>query len=141
MSGDGQKTKPLPVFEHGLKWWVIESERFNLGTKTSFRAFEAVVAQTAEGALANLEAADEKLDKSLMESAIRSGKIEDEYEWEPVSTLVKHMFVSPVSTESDVSELDTVLLSMLLEHEFFVDDFRDDPQIAVGGGVYDLPEP
>ena len=118
---------------------MIESERYNLGTKASFRVFEAVVGQSEEEAISNSKISDEKLDKTLMESAIRSGRIEDEFDWEPVSTLVKHLSASSVRTEADVAELDKVLLGMLVEHDFFIDDFEDDPQIAVGGGIYDCP--
>ena len=140
MFGFGRPKVILPVFENGLKWWVIESEGYNLGTKTSFRVFEAVVAQTEEEAIENLKVSDEKLDKNLMKSAIRRGEIEDEVAWEPVSKLVKHLSVSLVQTRADVASLDKVLLNMLIEHNFFLDDFADDPQSSVGGGVYDLAE-
>lgn len=140
MFGFSPRSKPMPALEGHLKWWVIESERFNLASKTSFRVFEAVVAQSQEIAIENLRVSDEKLDKSLMAAAIQAGKIEDEFDWEPVSTLVRHMSVSSVTTQAEVAERDEVLLDMLRDHEFFLDDFRDDPQMSVGGGVYDLPK-
>ncbi|MCB5199816.1 hypothetical protein LGQ03_11265 [Loktanella sp. TSTF-M6] len=83
----------MPSLDDNLKWWVIESERFNLESKASFRVFDAVVAQSEEMAIEHLRISDEKLDKSLMNSAIRAGKIVDEFDWEPVSTLVRHLSV------------------------------------------------
>ena len=140
MFGFGRRPKAMPSLDGDLKWWVIESERFNSDTNASFRVFEAVIAQSEEMAIEHLRISDEKLDKSLMNSAIRAGKIEDEFDWEPVSTHVRHLAVSSVATEAEVAERDEVLLGMLTEHNFFLDEFGEDPQIAVGGGIYDLPK-
>ncbi|WGW04431.1 hypothetical protein [Tropicibacter oceani] len=123
-----------------MKWWVIESERFNLESKVSFRVFEAVVAQSEEAAIEHLRISYEKLDETLMNAAIRAGKIEDEFEWEPVSTHVRHLSVSSVATEAEVAERDEMLLGMLKEHHFFLDELKEDPQMAVGGGIYELPK-
>ena len=139
MFGIGRRSKAMPSLEGKLKWWVIESERFNLASKASFRVFEAVVAQNEEMAIEHLRISDEKLNKSLMSAAIRAGKIEDEFEWEPVSTHVRHLSVSSVTTEAEVAERDEVLLGMLKEHDFFLDELKEDPQMAVGGGIYDWP--
>ena len=140
MFGFGRRSNAMPTLDGNLKWWVIESERFNLESKSSFRVFEAVVAQSEEAALEHLRISDEKLDKTLMNAAIRTGKIEDEFEWEPVSTHVRHLSVSSVTTEAEVAERDEVLLGMLKEHHFFLDEFKEDPQMAVGGGIYDWPK-
>lgn len=130
----------MPSLKGNLKWWVIESERFNLKSKASFRVFEAVVAENEEMAIEHSRISDEKLDKALMNAAIRAGRIEDEFDWEPVSTHVRYLSVSSVATEADIAERDEVLLGMLKEHHFFLDDLKEDPQMAVGGGVYDWPE-
>lgn len=135
MFGFGRQSKAMPSLDGNLKWWVIESERFNLESKASFRVFEAVVAQSEEAAIENLRMAEEKLDKTLMNAAIHAGKIEDEFEWEPVSTLVKHLSVSSVTTEAEIAERDEVLLGMLKGHDFFLDEFKEEPQMAVGGGI------
>ena len=74
-----------------------------------------------------------------MNAAIQAGKIEDEFDWEPVSTHVRHLSVSSVATEAEVAERDEVLLGMLKEHDFFLDEFKEDPEMAVGGGIYDCP--
>lgn len=139
MFGFGRRTKAMPPLEGNLKWWVIESERFNLESKTSFRVVEAVIAQSEEMAIEHLRISDEKLDKTIMNAAIRAGKIEDEFDWEPISTHVRHLSVSLVSTEAEIAERDEVLLDMLKEHDFFLDELKEDPQMAVGGGVYDWP--
>ena len=130
----------MPSLDGNLKWWVIESERFNLASKASFRVFEAVVAQSEEMAIEHVRISDEKLDKTLMNAAIRAGKIEDEFDWEPVSTHVRHLSVSAVTTEAEVAERDEVLLGMLKEHDFFLDELKEEPQMAVGGGIYDWPK-
>jgi hypothetical protein len=85
-----------------------------------------------------LRVADEKLDKALMEAAIRAGSIEDEADWEPVSTFVRHLSISAVKTCAEIADRDHVLLDMLRDHDFFLDDFNGDPYMSVGGGVYDL---
>lgn len=139
MFGFGRRSKAMPSLDGQLKWWVIESERFNVASQLSFRVFDAVIAQNEEIAIENLRVSDENLDKTLMEAAIRNGKIEDESSWEPVSTLVKHLSVSSVTNQAEVAERDPELLDMLLEHEFFLEEFRDDPQMSVGGGIYDWP--
>ena len=74
-----------------------------------------------------------------MKNAIQQGKIQDEMEWEPVSRLIKNRSVTMVQTEREISNLDPVLLEMVREHEFFLDDFTEDLEIAVGGGLYDVP--
>lgn len=130
----------MPALDGNLKWWVIESERFNLESKTSFRVFEAVIAQNERMAIEHLRISDEELDKSLMDSAIRAGKITDEFDWEPISTHVQHLSILSVATEAEVAERDEVLLEMLKEHDFFLDEFKEDPQMAIGGGIYDLPK-
>lgn len=140
MLGFGRRSKAMPSLDRNLKWWVIESERFNLESKVSFRVFEAVVAQSEEAAIEHLRISKEKLDETLMNAAIRAGKIEDEFEWEPVSTHVRHLSVSSVATEAEVAERDEMLLGMLKEHHFFLDEFKEDPQMVVGGGIYDLPK-
>lgn len=140
MFGFGQRSKAMPSLAGNLKWWVIESERLNLESRASFRVFEAVVAESEEMAIEHLRVSDEKLDKALMDAAIRAGRIEDEFDWEPVSTHVRHLSVSSVTTEADVAERDEVLLGMLKEHNFFLDDLKEDPQMAVGGGIYDWPK-
>lgn len=140
MFGFGRQSNTLPSLDDNLKWWLIESERFNLESSASFRVFEAVVAQSEEAAIEHLRISDEKLDKTLMNAAIRAGKIEDEFEWEPISTLVRHLSVSSVTTEAEVAERDEFLLGMLKEHDFFLDEFKEDPQIAIGGGIYDWPK-
>jgi len=137
MFGFNRRSKAMPSLEDNLQWWVIESERFNLESNASFREFEAVIAPNEEMAIEHLRVSDEKLDQSLMNSAIRAGKIVDEFDWEPISKHVRHLSVSMVSEESEVAKLDKVLLSMLKEHHFFLDEFKEDPQMAVGGGVYD----
>ncbi len=139
MFGFGRRIKAMPPLEGNLKWWVIESERFNLESKTSFRVVEAVIAQSEEMAIEHLRISDEKLDKTIMNAAIRAGKIEDEFDWVPISTHVRHLSVSLVSTEAEIAERDAVLLDMLKEHDFFLDELKEDPQMAVGGGVYDWP--
>lgn len=140
MFGFGKRSKAMPPLEGNYKWWVIESERFNLETKSSFRVFEAVIAESKEMAIEHLRISKERLDKTLMNAAIRAGRIEDEFDWEPISTLVRHLSVSSVTTEADVAELDEALLGMLKAHDFFLDEFKDDPQISVGGGIYDWPK-
>ncbi len=140
MFGFGRRSKAMPSLDGNLKWWVIESERFNLESKASFRVFEAVIAQSEEMAIEHLRISDDKLNKSLMNSAIRAGKIEDELDWEPVSRHVRHLSVSSVTTEAEVAERDEVLLGMLKEHDFFLDEFKEDPQMAVGGEIYDWPK-
>lgn len=140
MFGFGRRSKAMPSLEGQLKWWVIESERFNLASKASFRVFKAVVAQNEEMAIEHLRISDEKLDKTLMNAAIRAGKIEDEFDWEPVSTHVRHLSISSVTTEAEVAERDEALLGMLKEHRFFLDELKEDPQMAVGGGIYDWPK-
>ena len=140
MFGFGRRSKAMPSLDGNLKWWVIESERFNLASKASFRVFEAVVAQSEEMAIEHVRISDEKLDKTLMNAAIRAGKIEDEFDWEPVSTHVRHLSVSAVTTEAEVAERDEVLLGMLKEHDFFLDELKEEPQMAVGGGIYDWPK-
>ena len=140
MFGFGRRSKAMPSLDGNLKWWVIESERFNLESKASFRVFEAVIAQTEEMAIEHLRISDEKLDKSLMNSAIRAGKVEDEFDWEPVSTHVRYLSVSSVTTEAEVAERDEELLGMLKGHDFFLDEFKEDPHMAVGGGIYDWPK-
>ena len=80
------------------------------------------------------------IEKTLMDAAIRAGQIEDELGWEPVSTHVRHLSVSLVTTEEEVAELDEVLLGMLKDHDFFLDELKEDPQMAVGGGIYDWPK-
>ena len=136
----GRRSKTMPSLEDNLRWWVIESERFNLESKAPFRVFKAVVARSEEAAIEHLRISDDKLDKTLMNAAIRAGKIEDEFDWEPVSTLVRHLSVSSVTTEAEVAERNEALLDMLKEHDFFLDEFKEDPQMAVGGGIYDWPK-
>ncbi|WP_370213102.1 hypothetical protein [Roseovarius sp.] len=140
MFGFGRRSKAMPSLEENLKWWVIESERLNLESKASFRVFAAVVAESEEMAIEHLRISDEKLDKTLMNAAIKAGRIEDEFDWEPVSTHVRHLSVSSVTTEADVANRDEVLLGMLKQHNFFLDDLKEDPQMAVGGGIYDWPK-
>lgn len=112
-------SKALPILENGLKWWVIESERCNLESKSSFRIYHAVVAKCEEIAIEYLQISDEELDRTLMNAAIRAGEIQDEFDWEPVSTLVRHLSISSVRTEVEVAKRDEVLLGMLKEHHFF----------------------
>ncbi|MGR3712479.1 MAG: hypothetical protein ACU0A6_05105 [Shimia sp.] len=108
MFGFGRRSKEMPSLDDNLKWWVIESERFNLESKASFRIFDAVIAKSEKMAIEHLRISDEKVDKSLMNSAIRAGKIVDEFDWEPVSTLVRHLSVLSVTTEAEVAERDEV---------------------------------
>lgn len=138
MFGFGRKA--LPPLDGQLKWWVIESQRFNLASQSTFRVFDAVIAENEQAAIENLRDSDEKLGKTLMQSAIRNGKIHDESGWEPVSTLVQHLSISAVTTQAEIAKRDPELLGMLLEHEFFLDEFKDDPKMAVGGGIYDWSE-
>lgn len=140
MFGFGRRSKAMPSVEGDLKWWVIESERFNLESKTTFRVFDAVVAQSEDVAIEHLRISDKKFEKTLMDAAIRAGQIEDELGWEPVSTHVRHLSVSLVTTEEEVAELDEVLLGMLKDHDFFLDELKEDPQMAVGSGIYDWPK-
>ncbi|WP_159089957.1 hypothetical protein [Ruegeria sp. Alg231-54] len=140
MMGFDPRSKAMPDLDDHLKWWVIESERFNLAPKASFRVFKAVIAQSEEMAIENLRVSDEKLDKSLMQTAIRSGRIEDEFDWEPVSTFARHLSVSSVTIQAEVADRDEVLLDMLQEHDFFLGELKDDPKMSVGGGIYDWPK-
>lgn len=136
----GQRSKAMPPLSGNSKWWVIESERFNTESKAMFRVFNAVIAQNEKTAIEHLRISDEKLDKTLMNAAIRAGKVEDEFDWEPVSTHVRHLSILSVKTQAEVAACDEVLLDMLKDHDFFLDEFNEDPQMAVSGGIYDWPE-
>ena len=137
MFGFGRKTKPVPALDGDLKWWIIESQRLNLTSKSTFRDFNAVIAENEDAAIENLRISDDELNETLMKADIRNGKIGDEAEWKPLSTLVKHLSVSPVTTEDDITEREPELLEMLLEHDFFLEEFKEDPKMAIAGGIYD----
>lgn len=124
-----------------MSWWVIESKRSNLRSKTTFRVFEAVIGNSEEEAIKHSDISDARLDAALMNSAIRRGDIKDRCEWQPVSRLVEYLSVLPVQTEKEIEDQDPVLLGMLLEHDFFLDEFAEDAQTAIGGGIYDYDPP
>ena len=127
---------PLPTLSAENLWWVIESVRRN--GDGPFRVFHAVIGRDADEALKNLAESDVRLDEEMMQAAIRAGKIEDEWDWEPLSVLLEHRSVSCVRSQEDVSAIDGGLLGMLRNHAFFIDDFREDASCAVGGSVHPL---
>lgn len=126
----------LPNPGHGFTWWVVESERRNAGTDARFRVFEAVIGQSEDDARHYSALSDARLDAALMASAVRRGAIVGKDDWTPVSTHVRFLAVTPVRTREDIAALDPVLLDMLVEHEFFSDDFANDPTTVIGGGTY-----
>lgn len=127
----------LPELDHHRKWWVVESLNLNLEASEKFRVFEAVCGHDEEEAILNKVRSDTELNHALMNSALRNGKIESEAEWQPVSQLIKVLAVSSVASEEEIQELDPVLLEMLVEHEFFLEDFNREPATTISGGVYD----
>ncbi|WP_170563516.1 hypothetical protein [Ruegeria atlantica] len=124
-----------------MSWWVVESKRLNLSTETTFRVFEAVIANSKEQAIHHAKISDSRLNTALMNAAIRRGDIEGQDEWQPISQLVERLSILPVLTQEEIAAFDPVLLGMLLEHEFFIDEFSEDPEMAVGGGIYDYEPP
>lgn len=130
------KNAPLPPLSNGRHWWVIESQRSNRDTGKAFRIFDAVVGQTQEEAISNLEKSDENLNLSMMNAALANGEISDISEWAPFSTLKQYLAITKVETEGEIAAIDMGLLDMLSEHEFFIEDFEDDPAMSVGGSFF-----
>jgi hypothetical protein len=128
----------LPLLESGMAWWVIESLCFNNESKTRFRVYEAAVGQTREQAIQHVVVSDQRLNASLMKSAIRRGEITSELDWVPISELVEYLSVTKVTTEEEIAALDWLLLEMLQEHEFFLDEINEDPMTVVGGGTFNV---
>lgn len=129
----------LPDTLPNHRWWVIERRMENRQSGERFRIFEAVIAPDKATARAHLAAADARLDAVLMKQAIRRGDVMDAYDWQPVSRELAVLTLAPVRSEEEIAALDPALLQMLQEHAFFVADFQDSPDMAVGGGVY--PDP
>ena len=127
---------PLPDTLPNHRWWVIERRMENRQSAKRFRIFEAVVAPDKATARAHLAAADARLDMVLMKQAIRRGDVMDAYDWQPVSRELAVLTLGPVRSEEEIAALDPALLKMLQEHAFFVADFQDSPDMAVGGGIY-----
>ena len=132
-----RKPNSLPVLKNGMSWWVIESKRYNLSAKTTFRVFEAVIAHSEDQAISHAKVSDARLNAALMNAAIRRGEIEDQFEWQPISRLVEYLSIVQVWNDHQIENLDPVLLGMLQEHDFFLDEFSEDAQSAIGGGIYD----
>ena len=127
---------PLPDILPNHRWWVIERRMENRQSAERFRIFEAVVAPDKATARAHLAAADARLDMVLMKQAIRRGDVMDAYDWQPVSRELAVLTLVPVRSEEEIAALDPALLKMLQEHAFFVADFQESPDMAVGGGIY-----
>ncbi|OYU37509.1 MAG: hypothetical protein CFE33_20415 [Pseudorhodobacter sp. PARRP1] len=129
--------RTLPELGDHRKWWVVESLNLNLEANEKFRLFEAVIGHDEDEAILHKFRSDGQLNQALMNNALRNGKIESEAQWAPVSELVKILAVGRVACEEEIQAHDPVLLEMLVEHEFFLEDFIREPATAIGGGVYD----
>ena len=121
-----------------MAWWVIESLCLHNESKTRFRVYEAAVGQTRQEAIHDVVVSNERLNASLMKSAMHRGETISEHEWVPVSELVDYLSVTKVTTEEEIGAPDWLLLEMLQEHEFFLDEINEDPMTVVGGGTFDV---
>ena len=126
----------LPKLPDGQRWWVLDVRRRNNKGTYTFRVFAAATGCKEADARANYNVSDRNLDKALMETAIRKGEVLDEFDWEPVTTLLELVRVDQVGTELCIANRDGDLLAMLKEHHFFLDEFADNNFLVVGGSVH-----
>jgi hypothetical protein len=118
-------------------WWVLKSLRRSNSTGAHFVIFHAAIGRNIDEAILHEKIHDEGLNAELMRLAMERGDIAYEHEWQPISTLIEHISVVRVTTEAEVAYLDTLLLDMLQEHDFFLSEIEEDLATVIGGSWHD----
>ena len=140
--GEGKESKSLGIetkdcrmklfqLPQGQHWWAVLSRM--TGRDGPFLIWHLCWGRDEDEVAANMAEADARLDRTMMEHAIRKGEIDDEAEWEPRSTLIRHQRMIRVETLEEVEACDPGLAEMLREHECFVVEFEADGPGVIGG--------
>lgn len=129
---------PLPTLDDEMGWWVIESLWVDTKSQVRYRYFDAGVARTRDQVIQHAAISQQRQNESSMKAALSRGEVENEHEWIPTHRLIEHLSITSVTTEEEIASIDPLLLEMLQEHEFFLDEIQEDPAILIGGDFFEV---